>query len=106
MQRTIATTLILIAAAGMALADDPPVPPPTRPRISLGLGVVSTPAPYVGADNNVLPFPLVELNYSASTCRESAPASAYWEMTGCTSTSASAGISSSSIPTILPIWRD
>ena len=63
MLRNIATTLILIAAASSALAQDPSAPPPTRPRISLGLGIVSTPAPYVGADNNVLPLPLVELYY-------------------------------------------
>jgi len=63
MLRKIATTLILIASAGNAFADDPPAPASTGPRISLGLGIVSAPVPYRGADNRVLPIPLVELYY-------------------------------------------
>ena len=44
-------------------AEQLPSPPPSPVRWSLGLGVISSPRPYVGAKNSVLPIPLVELYY-------------------------------------------
>ncbi len=38
-------------------------PPPSPLQWSLGLSVVSSPRPYVGTDNSVLPIPLLELYY-------------------------------------------
>ena len=54
----------LLTTAGIALADDPAASrPSTHPRNSLGLGIVSAPTPYRGAENRLLPIPLVELYY-------------------------------------------
>jgi len=52
----------LLTTAGVALADDPAASrPSTHPRNSLGLGIVSAPTPFRGAENRLLPIPLVEL---------------------------------------------
>ena len=60
----LATVTALLMTIGAAQADDPPTPSSsTHPRNSLGLGLVSAPTPYLGADNQVLPIPLVELYY-------------------------------------------
>lgn len=44
-------------------AEQAPSSSPSQVRWSLGLGVISSPRPYVGAKNSVLPIPLVELYY-------------------------------------------
>jgi hypothetical protein len=44
-------------------AEQAPSSNPSQVRWSLGLGVISSPRPYVGAKNSVLPIPLVELSY-------------------------------------------
>ncbi len=45
------------------IAEPAPSPAPSAVRWSLGLGVTSSPRPYVGANNSVLPIPLIELYY-------------------------------------------
>ena len=61
-------TILLLFSSLSLFADDEitePVPSPARSgvRWSLGLGVISSPRPYVGANNSILPIPLVELYY-------------------------------------------
>ncbi len=49
---------------GETAEDGPPAAPPTSQfRWSLGLGVISSPRPYVGASNKITPIPLIELYY-------------------------------------------
>lgn len=55
----IATLVLLLAVP--AAAQGPP--PPTGLRWSLGLGVVSSPKPYRGADADIMPIPFLELSY-------------------------------------------
>jgi outer membrane protein len=63
--------VLLFAAAspaqtpdGVAVGAAPPTaPPPSGLRWSLGLGVISSPRPYVGASNQITPIPLIELYY-------------------------------------------
>ena len=51
-----------VAAQDEASNQDPTVEP-SPVQWSLGLGVTSSPRPYVGASNSVLPIPVVELYY-------------------------------------------
>lgn len=55
----LATTITLIASS--VLAQGPP--PSDELQWSLGLGVISSPRPYVDADNETQVIPLVELSY-------------------------------------------
>lgn len=63
--------VLLFAAAspaqtpdGVAVGAAPPTAPPLSGlRWSLGLGVISSPRPYVGANNKITPIPLIELYY-------------------------------------------
>jgi MipA family protein len=49
---------------GETAADGPPAARPASDlRWSLGLGVISSPRPYVGVDNKITPIPLLELTY-------------------------------------------
>lgn len=51
-------------ATGEAAEDGPPAASQTSQfRWSLGLGVISSPRPYVGASNKITPIPLIELYY-------------------------------------------
>ena len=68
-----ALTLILLLIPGTSAAQapaeesggdaPPPAPPSSQLRWSLGLGVISSPRPYVGVDNKITPVPLLELYY-------------------------------------------
>ncbi len=50
--------------AGETSSDEPTFVEPTpQLRWSLGLGVISSPRPYVGVDNKITPIPLIELTY-------------------------------------------
>lgn len=51
------------APAGDAATEAPPQQQAPGLRWSLGLGVISSPRPYVGVDNQITPIPLLELNY-------------------------------------------
>jgi len=53
---------IPLAAQGQETEQDPTVAP-SPVQWSLGLGVTSSPRPYVGASNSVLPIPIIELYY-------------------------------------------
>jgi outer membrane protein len=64
--------LIILVPSTPGWADDPPSsgrpagPPPGQAdslRWSLGLGVISSPRPYVGADNSLRVIPMLELYY-------------------------------------------
>jgi len=57
----LAAALLAIAAAVPAGAQGPPPQPGLR--WSLGLGVVSSPKPYRGADADIMPIPFLELSY-------------------------------------------
>lgn len=67
----LALTILLFSAtsraqspAGEGSGDAPATTtPPAQLRWSLGLGVISSPRPYVGADNKITPIPLLELYY-------------------------------------------
>ena len=60
----IAAALPVHAQEGEAVGATPPNAPPTSQlRWSLGLGVISSPRPYVGASNKITPIPLLELYY-------------------------------------------
>lgn len=49
---------------GEATEDAPPTTQPTKQlQWSLGLGVISSPRPYVGTDNKISVIPLIELKY-------------------------------------------
>jgi outer membrane protein len=52
------------AQTGEVAEDGPPAAQPTSQfQWSLGLGVISSPRPYVGVDNKITPIPLIELTY-------------------------------------------
>jgi outer membrane protein len=52
------------AQSGEVAEDGPPAAQPTSQfQWSLGLGVISSPRPYVGANNKITPIPLIELYY-------------------------------------------
>jgi outer membrane protein len=65
----LAISMLAATATAQVLPDDTAAdaPPPPRSgeqlRWSLGLGVISSPRPYVGANNSILPIPLIELYY-------------------------------------------
>ncbi len=67
----LALTILLLSAtaqaqspSGEAASGPPPSPQPASGfQWSLGLGVVSSPRPYVGVDNKITPIPLIELTY-------------------------------------------
>ncbi len=60
----IAISVILSSAAVAQEAKAEPDAPVERTlEWSLGLGVASTPRPYVGAENAILPIPLVDITY-------------------------------------------
>lgn len=67
----LALAFLLISAAAHAQApaeepggDAPPFAEPSPElRWSLGLGVISSPRPYIGVDNKITPIPLIELTY-------------------------------------------
>lgn len=70
--RSLAIPLCITAATAVAQhlpGEEGPGPAPAAatalPALqwSLGLGVISSPRPYVGADNKVTPIPLLELRY-------------------------------------------
>jgi len=54
---------ILLASLPLFAQDEPATQTPSSVRWSLGLGVISSPRPYIGAKNSILPIPLVELYY-------------------------------------------
>lgn len=60
MKRTCLTLLLLALGAAPAAAQRPPA---DTLQWSLGLGVISSPRPYVGASNKIFPVPLVQLRY-------------------------------------------
>ncbi len=49
--------------ACLARAQGGPPSSPDKPRFALGLGVISAPRPYVGADNQLMAIPLFEAYY-------------------------------------------
>ena len=55
--------LIPVAVAAQEGESEPDAPVERTFEWSLGLGVASTPRPYVGAENAVLPIPLVDISY-------------------------------------------
>jgi outer membrane protein len=59
--RIVPAAAISLALATPGLAQGPP--PSSGLRWSLGLGVVSSPKPYKGADADVMPIPFLELSY-------------------------------------------
>ena len=74
MKKTLSTVvlafLMFSAAAhaqspsGETSSDEPTFVEPTpQLRWSLGLGVISSPRPYIGVDNKITPIPLIELTY-------------------------------------------
>jgi len=58
-----ATASLPLFAQGRGDDVVPPSPSTSALRWSLGLGVISSPRPYVGAKNTVQPIPLVEVSY-------------------------------------------
>lgn len=61
----LALTLLVslpLAAQEEGTEQGPPTAPSTA-QWSLGLGVISSPRPYVGAENNVMAIPIIGLNY-------------------------------------------
>jgi outer membrane protein len=56
---------LLMPVVGLAQEGDSVNAPPVERTLewSLGLGVASTPRPYVGAENAILPIPLVDITY-------------------------------------------
>ncbi len=69
MRNTICTLVLavtlLVPSAGLTQEEEPGTAAPVERTLewSLGLGVASTPRPYVGAENAVLPIPLVDITY-------------------------------------------
>jgi outer membrane protein len=63
--RALFSILVLVTSLPLFAQDEPAsqTPPPSPVQWSLGLGVVSSPRPYVGTDNSVLVIPLVQLEY-------------------------------------------
>jgi outer membrane protein len=63
--RALFSILVLVTSLPLFAQDEPATqtPPPSPVQWSLGLGVVSSPRPYVGTDNSVLVMPLVQLTY-------------------------------------------
>jgi len=63
--RILFSIIVLLTSLPLFAQDESPpqTPPPSPVQWSLGLGVVSSPRPYVGTDNSVLAMPLVELYY-------------------------------------------
>ncbi len=59
----VAALLTPTAVLAQEGGDEPDPPQEREFEWSLGLGVASTPRPYVGADNAVLPIPLVDITY-------------------------------------------
>jgi outer membrane protein len=69
----VASSLVVLAGAGPAFAeDDTPKPPTAQERVpgapggvelSIGGGVVFAPRPYVGASSAVIPVPVVNVRY-------------------------------------------
>jgi len=55
--------LFPVAVFAQEGGDEPDAPAERIIEWSLGLGVASTPRPYVGAENAVLPMPLVDITY-------------------------------------------
>lgn len=55
--------LFPVAVFAQEGGDEPDAPAERIVEWSLGLGVASTPRPYVGAENAVLPIPLVDFTY-------------------------------------------
>ena len=56
--------LVAVPAAAQEAAPDPTPPPAPSPfQWSLGLGVISSPRPYIGASNQITSIPLLELTY-------------------------------------------
>jgi outer membrane protein len=63
-RQVVAFALIVVPAALLGHAQEPSQPPPPPAlQWSLGLGVISAPRPYVGADNRILAIPLIGLEY-------------------------------------------
>lgn len=62
-QTILLSILVLLASEPLFSQDQAPTQPSPAVRWSLGLGVISSPRPYVGAKNSVLPIPLVEAYY-------------------------------------------
>ena len=56
---------LLFPTVGLTQEEEPGTAAPVERTLewSLGLGVASTPRPYVGAENAVLPIPLVDITY-------------------------------------------
>ncbi len=63
--RALFSILVLATSLPLFAQDEPATQtlPPSPVQWSLGLGVVSSPRPYVGTDNSVLVMPLVQLEY-------------------------------------------
>lgn len=62
--RRLATSTLLALALVLAVPAAAQGPPPqTGLRWSLGLGAVSSPKPYKGADADIMPIPFLELSY-------------------------------------------
>jgi outer membrane protein len=65
--RVLFSILMLVASLPLFAQDDStgPAPSPTPSPIqwSLGIGMYSSPRPYVGAENSTIPGPVVELTY-------------------------------------------
>jgi len=57
------SVLLSSAAVAQEAKAEPDAPVERTLEWSLGLGVASTPRPYVGAENAVLPIPLVDITY-------------------------------------------
>jgi len=55
--------LLPVAVSAQASGDEPDAPVERTLEWSLGLGVASTPRPYVGAENAIVPMPLVDITY-------------------------------------------
>ena len=60
---TLTVLIVFPAAAQEQEAGQSPPPAPSSFQWSLGLGVFSSPRPYVGASNKITPAPLLEINY-------------------------------------------
>ncbi len=63
--RSLLSILVLLTSLPLFAQDESATEtlPPSPVQWSLGLGWVSSPRPYVGTDNSVLPIPLLELYY-------------------------------------------
>ena len=59
--------LAMLASFPLSAQEEPteqrPAAAPSTVQWSLGLGVISSPRPYVGAENNVMAIPIIVLNY-------------------------------------------